>query len=125
MAADAYGTIAQMQDDEARRARLNAIEYSKEDHASNPFIHGSLTKQSRLTSLSPELAEFFKTEARPVELPFGPGGNMTMRGKIARNPKLKAIADRADEVTLMWKTDERRRLESAKAEAKKRLAALK
>jgi hypothetical protein len=74
--------------------------------------------------MNPELAEFFKAESAPVKLPFGANGNMTERAKISRNPKLKAIADRADEIVALWKEQERRKLIAAKAEAERQLTEL-
>jgi hypothetical protein len=41
-----------------------------------------------------------------------------------RNPKLKAMADRADEIVALWKEDERRRLVAAKAAAERQLEEL-
>jgi len=124
MAADAYGYLARLQDEAAKRARLKAVKYTANTHKTNPFVNGSLTDQSRFAAMSPELAQFFKAEAEPVKLPFGVNGNMTERGQITRNPKLKAIADRADEIVALWKEAERRKLMAAKAEAEKQLKAL-
>ena len=49
---------------------------------------------------------------------------MTIRGQITRNPKLKAIADRADEIVKMWREDEPRRLVAAKTEVERQLKSL-
>jgi hypothetical protein len=90
----------------------------------NPWVSGHRKQQDGLVKLSPDLAAYYQQEARPVELPFGPNANMTLRGKIWKNPKLRAIADRADEIAKVWQTQERTRLLAEKAESEKRLKEL-
>jgi hypothetical protein len=125
MADDPYGTLAKMQDEEARRERLKTIKYDSEIHTKmNPWVSGNRKQQDDLTKLSPELAAYYKQESVPVSLPFGPGANMTERGRVWKNPKLRAIADRADEIAKQWIAQERERLLAARAEAEARLKEL-
>jgi hypothetical protein len=126
MAADPYGRVLELREQEAAALRSKAITYGVAEHKANPFVNGATEteKAKFVQNTSADVAEFYRNETRPIELPIGNRKNHTVAGKIARVPRLHAIVTRADEIMRVWQQQERERLQAEKAEAEKRLRIL-
>jgi hypothetical protein len=93
MAADPYGTLAKMQDEEVERQSLGGIPYDGEIHKLNPFLGNNATTQAEFVRRDPELAKFYKTESVPVTIPiFGAQRNLTVESKLFKDAKAAALA---------------------------------
>jgi hypothetical protein len=91
----------------AAAARCKAVKYDAETHKSNPFVTGNHTKQSRLVIVDPERAEVYRREAKPLQLPWTIGAkNLTGMGRLTKNPEVRAIVGRAEEILRVWITEE-------------------
>ena len=105
MAKDPYGHVASLQDNAAAAARRKAVKYDAETHKVNPFVTGNATVQSRLVITDPEKAEVFKREAKPLTLPWTIGArNLTGMGRLAKNPEVRSVVDRAESILRDWLT---------------------
>ena len=129
MAKSPYEHVAQMQDAEAAGARRKLIKYDEATHQTNPFVVGNLTETGRVTVTDPERAEVYKREAQPIHLPWESGNrNLTGMGRLAKNPQVRAIASRAEEIQMLWLTEQlsytKSELEQKATEAQRLEAAL-
>ena len=108
MSRDPYGTIAALQDAEAAAKRRKLISYDADTHKANPFLLGNLTESSRFQVVDPERAEFYKREAKPLNLPWQIGKrNLTAMGRMAKHhPEVHAAVVKAEEVLRGWMAEE-------------------
>ena len=118
MAKDPYGTVAEIQDAQARAAQRKQIKYDETTHAENPYLTDNLTAKGRLEKTDPERAEVYRAEAKPVELPWELGKkHQTGLGKIARhNPELRNLVERASAHTQTWAKAELQRTQAELAQ---------
>src|SRR5439155_5545951 len=71
MERDPYRHIQSLRDREAQRQALSAISYGKDEHAVNPFRGTNMKAQNNLIkSMTPDLVEFYKAEAKDIEIPL-------------------------------------------------------
>jgi hypothetical protein len=129
MAADPYGTLAKYQDAEAARTAMEQIPYGESEHAVNPFRTNDQTAQALyIKNAPPGLAEFCKTEAKPVEVPlFGKNRNLTVEGALSKDPGMFALMKVAQQVRETWAREDTRAAQEVRAAAEaeiKRLAAI-
>ena len=118
MAKDAYGTIAKMQDDEAQRKSLLAIPYGESEHAVNPFLGTNETAKTDFVKRDPDLAKFYFEEAKPVEIPiFGKNRNLTIEGRLAKDPSTTAVLKVAQRIHEQWNAEDKAALTQQRAEA--------
>jgi hypothetical protein len=107
MSRDPYGTIAALQDAAAAAKRRKLISYDAETHKANPFLLGNLTESSRFAVVDPERAEFYRREAKPLNLPWQIGKrNLTKMGRITKHPEVHAAVVKAEEVLRGWMAEE-------------------
>jgi hypothetical protein len=108
MAKDPYGTIAVLQDAQAAAARKKAIKYDEKIHEINPFVTGTnLSERSRLAITDPERFEVYRREAKPLTLPWQLGArNLTGMGRLAKNPEVRSVVNRAENILRVWVTEE-------------------
>jgi hypothetical protein len=104
MAADPYGTLAKYQDAEAARATMEQIPYGENEHAINPFRTDDMKGQSAfIRNAPPGLADFYKSEAQPVEIPiFGKNRSITVEGQLAKDPASFAFLKVAQQIHENW-----------------------
>jgi hypothetical protein len=125
MHADPYGHVQALREAEAKRLKQVAVKYGEAEHKANPFVTGATeTAKSKFIREYPDLVETYQRETEPIHMPIGKNKNMTLAGKIARDPKLHAIVSRADEIIRVWNEQERERLRAAKAQAEQELKRL-
>jgi hypothetical protein len=129
MAKSPYEYVARLQDMAAAAARRKAVKYDASTHEKNPWITGNHTEQSRMVIVDPEKAEVYKREAKPLQLPWTIGArNLTGMGRLSKNPEVRAIVGRAEEILREWLTEElkytKAELEQHATEAQKLEAAL-
>ena len=118
MAADPYGRLAALQDDEAARAATEAIPYGEKEHSVNPFRTNDLAEQSAFIRSSPALVTFFKNEAADVEIPlFGKNKNMTVEGRLAKDPAIFAFVKVAQQIRNTWAREDRASAQAKREEA--------
>jgi hypothetical protein len=107
MSRDPYGTIVALQDAAAVAKQRKLISYDAETHKANPFLAGNLTESSRFAVVDPERAEFYRREAKPLNLPWQIGKrNLTKMGQIAKHPEVHAAAKKAEEILRAWMAEE-------------------
>jgi hypothetical protein len=116
MAADPYGTIAALQDLEAARTAMAEIPYTANEHSVNPFRTKDMAAQSTFARNAPSaVVEFCKNEAQDVEIPlFGRGKNLTVEGRLAKDPGMLALLQLAQQIRETWARGDR-----AEAQAKR------
>jgi hypothetical protein len=86
-----YATTQKLRAAEAHRQALAAIPYGPSEHKTNKFVSGTATEQAALMKSDPVLAEFLRRESQPVSIPiFGKNKNMTIEGKLIRDPAIAA-----------------------------------
>ena len=126
MAADDYGTLAKMQDAEAARIAMEQIPYGENEHAINPFRADDQTAQAAfIKNAPPGFAEFCKNEAKDVEIPlFGKNRNITVEGKMAKDPATFALLKVAQQIHESWNTEDLATAKQQKAEAEAALKKL-
>jgi len=119
MADDPYGTLAKMQDETAARVAMEATPYGESEHAVNPFRGNDPTAKALfIKNAPPGLVEFCQNEAKDVEIPlFGKNRNLTVEGRLAKDPSTLALMKVAQQVRDAW------RAADAKAAQEKRDAA--
>ncbi len=124
-----YSYLHELQQAEAKRARLADIKYGSMEHEKNPFRDKSasgLTAQSQLLALDRELAAFYKVEAEPLTLPWQPGfKNMTSMSLLSlADPLLGRLARQAEQLLEQWTKDELSAARQAEEQARaQRIAA--
>jgi hypothetical protein len=125
LAKDQYGTVAQLADDEVQRAALSAIEYGETQHAANPFRRDNQSEQAAFTKRDKMLADFYREEAKPVDLPlFGAMRNITLRGRLSRDADVGAVIETAEKIHTQWRAEDKAAAEAQAKEAQTRLAEL-
>jgi hypothetical protein len=130
MAKNPYEYVARLQDNAAAAARRKAIKYDEKIHEINPFVTGTnLSERSRLAITDPERFEVYRREAKPLQLPWTIGSrNLTGMGRLAKNPEVRAIVGRAENILRVWVTEElkftKSELEQHATEAQRLEAAL-
>jgi hypothetical protein len=109
MAKSPYEYVARLQDNAAAAARRKAVKYDAETHSRNPFAseNHNQTEMSRLVITDPERAEVYRPEAKPLQLPWTLGArNLTGMGRLSRNPEVRAVVGRAENILRVWLTEE-------------------
>jgi hypothetical protein len=93
-AADPFGAVCGWQDEQANNLKQRTTKYDGDTHAGNPYVRGftNETERGRFEREHPDLVEQLKREAIPVAFPTGEAFNLTLQGRIAKNPKLNALA---------------------------------
>jgi hypothetical protein len=125
MAADPYGTLAKMQDEEVERQSLGGIPYDGEIHKLNPFLGNNATTQAEFVRRDPELAKFYQQEATPVEIPlFGAKRNLTIEGKLFKEPQTAAVLKVTREIQRQWFDQDRAAATEARKAAEEQIARL-
>lgn len=86
-----YATTQKLREQEAAALRANAIVYGPAEHKANPFVNGaSETEKARFIATTPaDVVAYYKAQAEPIQLP---ANNLTVRSKLALNPRLAALA---------------------------------
>jgi hypothetical protein len=126
VAEDPYGTIARMKDAEAARTALEQVPYGENEHAVNPFRSDDLRAQSALAkSATPALTEFYKAEAKDVEVPFfGKSRNMTIEGRLAKDPTMAALVKVAQQIYETWRAQDKAEAQAEREQAEIKLKRL-
>jgi len=108
MAKDPYGYVQSLREREAQRQALASIAYGKDEHAVNPFRGTDMRAQNNLIKSSPELVEFYKAEAADVDIPiFGARRNLTIEGRLAKDPATGALVKIAQRIHEQWRAEEK------------------
>jgi hypothetical protein len=103
MREDAYGHIAQLQDDDAARHALASIVYDENTDKLNPFRGANQTARGDFMKRDPILARFYEAEAKRVEIPlFGKSKNMTIEARLVKDPAVGGIAIAAQQIHANW-----------------------
>jgi hypothetical protein len=116
-----YSQLAKENEAKAKREQLRALPYGESEHtvANNPLLGNDLTKINQFVRLvEPEAVEFYRSEAKPVELALD---NLTLLGQLAKHaPELRPVVGRAGEIMASWRNDDYQaaRAQRAAAEAK-------
>jgi hypothetical protein len=120
MADHAYGRLAAIMDEEAKRQTLGAIRYTEDEHKLNPFLGTNKTAQGAFMQRDPALAKFYSEEAKPVSLPlFGPNRNLTIEGRLLRDPAAASLLKVGNVILRQWlETDKAAALEQRAAAEK-------
>jgi hypothetical protein len=125
MAEDPYGTLAKMQDAEAQRQSLSSIPYSANEHQLNPFLGNNETAKAEFVKRDPDLAKFYEEEAKPVEIPiFGKNKNLTIAGKLAKDPRMAALVQLAARIHEQWLAEDKLAAQQQRAAAEEALKKL-
>ena len=120
-----YQTVAKMREDEAKRQAMKAIEYNELTHQANPFRLNDQTDMANLFKHDPMLAQFCQQEARDVSLNlFGAQRDLTVRGKLLRDPAAGAVVELAEKIHEQWRMEDKASAAKAKEEAGAKLAEL-
>jgi hypothetical protein len=120
-----YQTVSEMREGEAKRQAMAAIKYDGNTHEANPFRRGEQTEMAALFKRDPLLASFCEQEARPVELNlFGAQRDLTVRGKLFKDPSASAIVELAEKIHEQWRMEDKAAAAEAKTAAEAQLKAL-
>jgi hypothetical protein len=127
MAEDDCGTLAKMQDEAAARASLEAIPYGETEHSMNVFRGNDQTAQAQfIKNAGPGLVEFFKNEARDVEVPlFGRNRNLTIESRLAKDARTLALLKVAQQVRETWAREDTRAAQAQRDAANAEIERLK
>lgn len=125
IADDPYGTLAQLQDEEAERQALASIPYDDKIHQLNPFLGDNLRAQDEFVRRDPMLAVFYRQEAQPVELPlFGKNRNLTVEGRLYRDPHAASVLKVGAALSQQWLESDRQAAAEQRAKAEAEIARL-
>jgi hypothetical protein len=103
-----YKTMADHLAAEAARTALTAIDYGEHHHKINPFLGTNETAKNLAMKGDPELAKFYQTEAKPVEIPlFGKNQNQTIAGRLTKDPVSNAVVAVAEKIHEAWRNDDK------------------
>jgi len=96
------------------------------EHAVNPFRGTDLKgRDNFIKSSSPELVEFVKAEAQDVSIPlFGKNRNLTVEGRLCRDPKTGALIKIAQRIHEQWRAEEKVAAQEQRAKAELTLKAI-
>jgi isopentenyldiphosphate isomerase len=102
-----YKTVAAYRAAEAERQALGVIQYREAEHKLNPYLGKSETAKAHLAKRDPALAKFYERESNPVLLPlFGKNKDLTVSGKLVKDPFMSAIVKIAEQVHERWRTED-------------------
>lgn len=120
-----YKTVSDHLATEAFRKALAGIPYSEQEHKLNPFLGKNETAKANLIKKDPELAKFYETEAKPVEIPlFGNNRNISIRGRLTKDPVSNAVVQIAGQIYSTWMNDDKARAQEQQAAAAETLRKL-
>ena len=85
---------ADWQDEQASNLKQRVTKYDADAHAANPYVRGftNETERGRFEKEHADLVETCRREAVPVSFPTGKDFNLTIQSRIAKTPKLAALA---------------------------------
>jgi hypothetical protein len=122
---DLYALLLQGRGTEVERKVINSIPYGDAEHQVNVFRGNNQTEQAQFTARAPKLAEFYKREARDVEIPiFGKGKNMTVEARLSKDPSTAALIQVAGRVHEDWLAQDRAAAQEQRAAAEEALRKL-
>jgi hypothetical protein len=126
MAEDPYGTIAKMMDVEVNRRAMEEVPYTESEHAVNPFRTDDQTAHATFVkNATPQLVEFCKSEAKDVSIPiFGPNRNLTIEGRLIKDPAVGALVKVARQIYENWKAEDKAVAQAQRAAAEEALRKL-
>jgi hypothetical protein len=120
-----YATVARLQDEAERHARLSAIKVGEAEARTNPYLTRDMQAITVLVKQDAERAAAFKREAEmtPVRLPWQIGDkNLTEIGQLVKkSPQLAKLANRAAELQRQKIAERRSEAQRARAEADAKL----
>jgi hypothetical protein len=120
-----YKTVADHLAEEAHRKALGGIPYGQEHHKTNPFRGNDQTAKAQLVKRDPDLAKFYEEEAKPVEIPlFGRNRNITVTGRLTKDPLSSAIVQIAEQIHKTWVADDQTRAQAQRSAAEAELKRL-
>jgi hypothetical protein len=120
-----YKTLADHMAQQAFRNALSSIPYGPQEHERNPFRGKDETAKAQLVKRDPELAKFYQAEAVPVEIPlFGRNRNITIAGKLTKDPMSNAIVQIAEQIHKGWVADDQARAQAQRSAAEAELKRL-
>lgn len=125
MAKSPYKAVAEMREAEAQRQSLMSVVYGQTEHQLNPYRGSNETAKGEFMKRDPLLAKFYEEEARDVELPIFKNKNLTVIGKLAKDPSTASLVQLAERIHDQWQAaDKATALEqrAAAEEALKKLA---
>ncbi len=99
-----YAQVVEEQHAEAKAKELRDLEYGESQHGINPFRRNALGAQSEVRRRYGDgIAAFYKREATtPVELPWVGEPNLTLMGKISKQPQLHELVKRSIGTAKEW-----------------------
>jgi hypothetical protein len=110
---------------EAQREALAKIPYSSEQHETNPFRRNDKTAQAQFVKRDPEVAKFYESEAKDVEIPlFGRGRNLTLEDKLTKDPDTFATIKVAQQIFESCREQDRIAAQEQRKQAELALAKL-
>ena len=125
MAKAPYKTTMEHRERETQRSALAAIPYGESEHKGNPFRGTNESAKAAFLKRDPELAKFYEQEVKPAQVPlFGANRNLTILGKLARDPGTNATIKVAGEIYKTWREHDRNLAEQQVAEAQAQLKKL-
>jgi hypothetical protein len=125
MAKSPYRTLAAYRAAEAERQALGVIPYGQREHESNPFRGNNQTAKAHFMKRDPDLARFYENESKPVELNlFGRNRNLTVRGRLDKDPFTSSIVKIAEQVHERWRIEDREAAQAQRAAAEQALKRL-
>jgi hypothetical protein len=120
-----YRTVAAYNEAEAQRESLSSIHYGEAEHKLNPWLGDNLTAQGDFEKRDPDLAKFYREEAKPVEIAiFGKNRDQTVIGQLAKNPSMAALVQLAARIHEQWLAEDRLSAEAARKAAEATLKRL-
>ena len=127
MEAAPYRTVAKLQDEELKRARLAAINYDTNEQRNNVWLRGDLQAQGRVTRENPDFAAVCRWEAQrtPIVLPWQIGDqNLTKLAVLSKSaPHLWRLAHKAADRHRDRLEAQKRRAEQERAAAEMKVRA--
>jgi hypothetical protein len=95
------------------------------EHQVNVFRGNNQTAQGQFMARAPKLAAFYKNEARDVEIPiFGKNKNMTIAGRLSKDPSIGALVQVASRVHEDWLAQDKAAAQEQRAAAEEALRKL-
>jgi hypothetical protein len=126
MERDPYAYIQKLRDAEAKRVMLAAIPYGPAEHKNNVFRGNDQTAIAQFIKRDPELAKYYQGEAKSADIPlFGQNRNLTIEGRLARDPDTWALIKIAQGIHQQWREQDRMAAEEQRKAAELALEKLK
>jgi hypothetical protein len=127
-AADFFGFVKFLRDEEADRIEENRLEseYVEEIHPSNVFVDPKATETDRADFVTkfPARAKIYQREAQPVRAPLGKGAQRTQVHQIARDADLWPIVKLAEKHNADLEAEAERNAQAEREAAEAKLAEL-